>query len=330
MRIFVLLLGLLLIALPASALPVIGVELYRSDDTFVSSMCGEMVQAAEGRAELDVTDGKNDQAIQNDLISRHVARRVDALAINPVDPTASSILLEKAQTAGIPVVFFNCEPDAADMPESGWYYVGARAEQSGTMQGELMAAYFISNPGADLDGDGVIRCVMLTGEAFHLDAPLRTEYSLKAFKAAGFKVSLVASESANWQRGEARDIMTGWLASYDGIEAVFANNDDMALGAIDALKAAGYFSGGRTMPVVGVDATEPALEALREGSLLGTVLNDAANQGKAVVNLSLALARGETPNQENVGYPVSSGRYVWIPYRKVTPESLRVPGPKLP
>jgi methyl-galactoside transport system substrate-binding protein len=213
-----------------------------------------MERVAAGRVTLDVSDGQNDQTVQNDLIGRHVAQGVDVLAVNPVDPTASSIILEKAAASGIPVVFFNREPDAADMPSSGWYYVGAPAEESGAMAGELMADYFKRNPGADRDGDGIIQYVLLEGQSGHQDAALRSEYCVKVFKSAGFRVSLIASERANWQRSEAKVIMTEWLAAYDDIEAVFANDDDMALGAIDALKAAGYFTSGKFMPVVGVDA----------------------------------------------------------------------------
>lgn len=319
-RLFALILAALTLSAPAAAEAVIGVEIYRSDDTFMSEMLQAMESYAAGRAVLAVTDGKNDQTVQNDWICRHVAEGVDVLAINPVDPTASSILLEKARAAGIPVVFFNREPDAADMPEDGWYYVGAPAEQSGVMAGELMADYFRRNPGADRNGDGVIQYALLKGQAGHQDAALRSEHFVKAFQNAGFRLSLVASERANWQRDEARHIMTEWLAYYDCIEAVFANDDDMALGAIDALKAAGYFAGGKFLPVVGVDATAAGLEAIREGTLMGTVRNDAVSKARAVVNLSLALARGETPTEENVGCPITDGRYVWIPYEKVTPE----------
>ena len=256
MRIFALVLAALILAAGAASAAVIGVEIYRSDDTFMSDMREAMEEAASGRATLYFSDGKNDQAVQNDWVSHHVAEGVDALAVNTVDPTASSIILEKAASSGIPVVFFNCEPDAADMPDTGWYYVGAPAEQSGAMEGEMMADYFTRNPAADLNGDGIVQYVLLEGQSGHQDAVLRSEYCIKAFKSAGFKVELIASDRANWQRSEAKDIMTEWLASYDGIEAVFSNDDDMALGAIDALKAAGYFAGGKFMPVVGVDATE--------------------------------------------------------------------------
>lgn len=320
MRFFALVLAALILLAPAAAAVAIGVEIYRSDDTFLSVMREAMEESAAGRATLEVTDGKNDQTVQNDWICRHAAQHVDVLAINPVDPAASSILLEKARAAGIPVVFFNREPDAADMPDDGWYYVGAPAEQSGIMAGELMADYFRRNPGADRNGDGVIQYVLLEGQSGHQDAALRSEHCVKAFMNAGFKVSLIASERANWQRSEARTIMAEWLASCDGIEAVFANDDDMALGAVDALKAAGYFAGGKFLPVVGVDATAAGLEAVRAGTLIGTVRNDAVSQSRAIVNLSLALARGETPTAENVGYPVADGKYIWIPYEKVTME----------
>ncbi len=97
-----------------------------------------------------------------------------------------------------------------------------------------------------------------------------------------------------WDRPKAQEKMAAWLTAYAGqIEVVFANNDDMALGAIEALKAAGYFKGGKYMPVVGVDATPPALDALEQGTLLGTVLNDAKNQGKATFDLADSLAAGK-------------------------------------
>jgi methyl-galactoside transport system substrate-binding protein len=126
-----------------------------------------------------------------------------------------------------------------------------------------------------------------------------------------------------WDRVKGQEKMAAFLAAHgDKIEVVFANNDDMALGAIEALKAAGYFKDGKFMPVVGVDATAPALKALEEGTLLGTVLNDAKNQGKATFNLALVLAKGETPNKDNAGYEITDGKYVWVPYKKITKDNM--------
>jgi methyl-galactoside transport system substrate-binding protein len=102
----------------------------------------------------------------------------------------------------------------------------------------------------------------------------------------------------------------------DRIEAVLCNNDDMALGVIESLRNAGFFTGDKYLPVVGVDATAPALQALSEGTLLGTVLNDAQNQGKATYDVAYALASGA--DVAATGWNLTNGKYVWVPYQKVT------------
>ena len=253
-----------------------------------------------------------------------ITKRMNALAINPVDRTAAGVIIDKAKAENIPVVFFNREPLPEDMQK--WdkvYYVGARAEESGTMSGQIIVDFWKSHPEADKNGDGVLQYVMLKGEPGHQDAELRTEFSIKAVTDAGIKVEKLAEDTGLWDRVRGQEKMAAFLAAHgDKIEAVFGNNDDMALGAIEALKAAGYFSDGKFMPVVGVDATAPAIQALEDKTLLGTVLNDAVNQGVATFNLSYILAKGETPTEENSGYVISDGKYVWVPYRKVTLENV--------
>lgn len=205
------------------------------------------------------------------------------------------------------------------------WYVGAKAEQSGTQSGQIIADYFEANPAADKNGDGVIQYVMLQGEPGHQDATLRTEYSIKAIEEAGFKTEKLAADTAMWDKAKATDLMKSFLTGQgvDKIEAVIANNDDMALGAIEALKAEGYNTGdsAKFVPVVGVDATAPALEAMKDGSLLGTVLNDAVNQGTATINVANAAMNGKEITEANVGYPVTDGKYIWIDYVKVTKDN---------
>jgi len=170
----------------------------------------------------------------------------------------------------------------------------------------------------------VLQYVMLKGEPGHQDAELRTEYSIKNLQDNGIKVQKLAEDTGMWDRVKGQEKMAAFIASQgDKIEAVFANNDDMALGAIEALKAAGYFKDGKFMPVVGVDATAPALQALEEGTLLGTVLNDAVNQGRATFMLSYDLARGINPTSDSIGYKITDGKYVWVPYQKVTKENYK-------
>lgn len=307
----------------------IGVALYKFDDTFISTVRDAIDEVAEEKMSetgekitLNYQDGQGQQATQNDQIDTFITQGYDVLAVNMVDRTAASVVIDKAKEAGIPVVFFNREPVEEDM--AAWdklFYVGAKAEESGTMQGEVIAKYWEENPEADRNGDQVLQYVMLEGEPGHQDAILRTEYSIKALEEAGIKTEELASDTANWQRAEGQEKMAAWISAFgDKIEAVFANNDDMALGAIEALKADGYFTGDKYIPVVGVDATAPALDSLAEDELHATILNDAKGQGKAVFDMAYALAKGEDPKDVVDG--ITDEKYLWVPYQPVTKENM--------
>jgi methyl-galactoside transport system substrate-binding protein len=310
----------------ASGKSTIGVAMQRYDDTFLTGVRNAITKAAEGKGTLDIVDSQNSQPNQNDKVDLFITKKVNALAINPVDRTAAGIILGKAMQANTPVVFFNREPMPDDMKK--WdkvYYVGAKADESGTMEGQILVDYWKAHPEADKNKDGTMQYAMLQGEPGHQDAELRTKYSIKAIEDAGIKTQKLAQDTAMWERVKGQEKMAAFLsANGDKIEAVIANNDDMALGAIEALKAAGYNKGdtAKYIPVVGVDATAPSLKALEEGTLLGTVLNDAKNQGQATFNLANVLGQGQTPSKENTGYDIADGKYVWVPYKKMTKDNM--------
>jgi methyl-galactoside transport system substrate-binding protein len=320
---FVLLAGVLVQGAAKSI--TIGCAIYKFDDTFMTGVRNAILTAAGKNAKnVDIVDSQNSQPTQNDKVDLFITKKVNAMAINPVDRTAASVIIDKAKKANIPVVFFNREPLPEDMKK--WnkvYYVGAKAEESGTISGQLVVDYWKAHPEADKNKDRVIQYVMLKGEPGHQDAELRTKYSIKAIENAGLKVQKLAEDTAMWDRVKGQEKMAAFLASHgDKIEVVLANNDDMALGAIEALKAAGYFKGGKYMPVVGVDATAPALKALQDGTMLGTVLNDAKNQGKATFKVANALAKGRTPSKTTTGYQITDRKYVWIAYKKITKANM--------
>ena len=143
---------------------------------------------------------------------------------------------------------------------------------------------------------------------------------MKALRDAGIEPVEIASAIADWDKQQAMKLMNGFITSIglENIEAVIANNDEMALGAVEALKANGYNKGdpARCIPVVGIDANASALEAMDRGELLGTVLNDADNQGSAAVRLAVFLASGQ--DVSTIGFQITDGKYIWIPYQKVT------------
>ena len=315
----------LVLSVAAASATTIGVSIRKYDDTFLTEMRNYIAdKAAEIGVEVDVTDSKADQTTQNNNIDLYLTKGYEALAVNMQERSAADVVIQKANLDNVPVVFFNTEPFAEALALSDKvYYIGAKAEESGTMQGVALAAYWDAHPEADLNGDGIIQYVMITGEPGHQDAELRTEYSIKYLTDNGYKVECLAQDTAMWDRVKGQDKMATFLAAHpDKIEAVFANNDDMALGAIEALKAQGYFGeGGKYVPVMGVDATAVGKDAIKAGEMLATSLNDAKNQAYATIELAALLAKGEAPTAENFNYTVD-GKYVWIPYVAVNAENV--------
>ncbi len=306
----------------------IGVALYQQEDTFLSTVVQNLEQLARAEEQargikinLNVTDARGSQSAQNEQVDTFLQQGCDVICVNLVDRTAAAVIVDKAQAAGVPVIFFNREPVEEDLER--WEkacYVGTPAEEAGRLQGGIVLDAWKKDPAAlDKNGDGILQYVMLEGEPGHQDALLRTEYSVKTLMTAGVTTEKLDNYNADWQRGLATVRMQQWLEEFgERIELVFANNDDMALGTIDACLEAGMTR--EEMPfIVGVDATPPALEALEEGTLQGTVRNDAAGQAQGILNLTCALLDGQDP-VKTVG--LEDGHYLWLTYTTVTRENL--------
>lgn len=307
----------------------VGVALYLQEDTFLSTVMQNLQQLALTREtelgvkiNLNITDARSSQASQNEQVDQFLQQGCDVICVNLVDRTAAAVIVDKAQAAGVPIVFFNRQPVEEDLAR--WdqaYYVGSKADRAGILQGRIVLDAWEKDPAAlDRNGDGVLQYVMLEGEPGHQDALLRTEYCVKTLSDAGVAVEKLASDNADWVRGQAMLQMQQWLETFgDEMEVVFANNDDMALGAIYACLSNGMKEA--ELPfIVGVDATPPALEAVAAGTLKGTVQNDAAGQAESILDLCCALARGVDPSS---AVALEDGKYVWLEYTAVTSENLK-------
>ena len=304
----------------------IGVATYRSDDTFITALCDDLERVSKQMESetgkkiiLNIADGKNSQSNQNDQVDNFISRSYDVICVNMVDRTVAAVIIDKAKRADIPVVFFNREPVEEDIRM--WdraYYVGTDAKESGIMQGQIILNALKKDAGIDKNGDGKLQYVMLEGEQAHQDSLIRTEYSVKTITAGGVQMEKLANDTANWQRSPGTAKMTSWLDQFgDEIEVVLSNNDDMALGAIDALKAQDMLENGPV--VVGVDGTLAALEAIQNGEMLGSVVNDAQLQAQAMLDIACALTEGSDPQQVVEGM---NGQYVRAPHRIVTKENV--------
>jgi methyl-galactoside transport system substrate-binding protein len=252
-----------------------------------------------------------------------ISKGVKSLAINLVDPQAAPTIISKAEQAGLPVIFFNKEPDASVLKsyDKAWY-VGTASAEAGIIQGEMIADMWKANPDWDRNGDGVLNYVLLKGEPGHPDAEARTKYAVQMVTEAGIKVNELELQTGMWDSVKGKELMDAWIAKHgDEIEFVIANNDGMALGAIESLKGNGYFGDGTYMPVVGVDAIPDALQQIKDGFMAGTVLNDAKNQGKATFELANNVAMGKDP-LEGTEWELDGNKAVRVPYVAVTIDNI--------
>lgn len=311
----------------------IGMAIYSQDDTFIAAVTQEMEQLAreyedenDVKINLNLADGQSNQTIQLEQIDRFLDSGCDVLCVNIVDRTAAAVLIDKAAAAEIPVIFFNRQPVKEDLER--WekvYYVGPKGEESGIYQGEILLEKWEKEQSqVDRNGDNVLQYVVLEGEPGHQDTLLRGEYATKPLIENGVSLEKLASDTANWSRAQAASKMKQWYQKYgDSIEAVIANNDDMALGAIDAMQEMKV----SPLPmVVGVDGTAPALSALKQGTMIGTVQN-APDMPSVLLELSLALATGkEIPEK----IQVQDSHYIWLPYHKITSENVESQASPLP
>ena len=181
------------------------------------------------------------------------------------------------------------------------------------MQGEIAAEYINSHPEVDKNEDGKIQYVLLEGEAGHQDAISRTEYSVKTLMKSDVSLEKLSYQFADWNRGQAENRMNRLISQYGTeIELVLSNNDEMALGAVEAYRKVGYIR--KDWPVIfGIDGLEDALEAVKAGEMQGSIYNDRVDQAKEMAKMAVTLFEGKDLDQESL----KDGRYYFSEYKKV-------------
>lgn len=275
----------------------IGVCIYQFDDNFMT-LYREEIQSYFSSLETDtvkydvtVVDGKNEMATQTEQVDTFIAQGVDVLIVNLVQSSSAATITQKAEAANIPVVYINREPTEDDMKQwSEICYVGADARQSGTFQGEIVAE--LADKG-DANGDGKVSYVMIMGDPENVDAQYRTEFSIKALEDAGIEVEKLFEQRGDWDQTKGQELAANALAQFgDQIDVIFCNNDGMALGAYQAIVAAGR-KVNEDIYLLGVDALDECVEMVENGEMTGTVLNDHMGQSHAAVDAAVRYMNGE-------------------------------------
>lgn len=294
------------VASPKKNVIKIGLCLYRFDDTFISNVRQEIEEYVKEyekehdiRINLEVVDARDNQNTQNHQVERFVSLDYDVLLINVVDRFAASNMIETAVGANIPIVFFNRKPVDDDLNRAdNIYYVGAGPKAAGIEQAKIIINAYNENPHSiDIDGDGVINYVLLEGEPSHQDSLVRTEWVIKTLQENNIPINKLSGAIGNWERAQGSALMEDFLNKYSNIDLVISNNDDMGLGAIDAIERANNITG---IKVVGIDGTKEALEAINEGKLLGTIESDKKEYAKAVVEIAMhSIGKSDLPDDVN-------------------------------
>lgn len=301
------------------------------DDQFQSGFRIIMGNEEEniGGIKLDMQDAENQVSVANNKLDMALTKGTDIVAICASDRESTAEMAQKCDAENVPAVFFNMQPMDETMEEyDNIWYVGAEASESGTMCAQALINYWNENKDiADKNGDGKLQLCILQGEIGQQDVVLRTQAYKDALDAAGIEYEILAEDTANWDQAQALDKMNTWITAYgiDGIEGVLCNNDGMAMGALQAALNNGYNKGeaDKFVPIVGIDANMDALEAMKSGGLLGTVLNDRKSQSIAIMNVLKAVAKGEDFTAEDLGVDCTvDGKYVWVPYVIVDESNL--------
>jgi methyl-galactoside transport system substrate-binding protein len=303
----------------SAAAPNIGVLIYKYDDTYISTVRNALTKALDGKAAITMQDGKGDQATQNDQLDVMISKKMNGLIVNMVDAQAAAGVLEKIKAAGIPVVFFNREPNLDVLKTyDKAVFVGTNAADAGRMQGDIIKQIWEGSKAVDLNGDGKFQYVMFKGEPDNPEAIARTEFSVKQAVEKGVVMEQIGQTFVcNWDTALAQQAMESALAANEGkIELVIANNDSMAMGAIAALSNVGYNieGGGKFIPVIGVDATDQAIDAIGKGIMSATVKQDGEAMGQAVSTIILNMIAGKAPLDGTSYQYDDSGIAVRIPY----------------
>ena len=284
----------------------IGVSMALFDDNFLTVLRNGMIAQGEAAGvNLQVEDAQNDVAKQLDQINNFIASGVQAIIVNPVDTSATQAMSDAAAAAGVPLVYVNRQPINVDTLPDNQAFVASNEVDSGTLETIAMCDNWAA------EGKTEVNVYVTQGELSNQAAVQRTQDIYDVIEAGKCKVTInvIDQQTANWSRDQAQSLMTNWLSTGAAFDGVIANNDEMAIGAIQAMKASGIDMA--TVQVGGIDATQDALAAMQAGDLDVTVFQDAAGQGAGALEAAIKLSKGEAVEQK-----------VYIPFQLVTPANV--------
>jgi inositol transport system substrate-binding protein len=290
----------------AMAAESVGVSMAKFDDNFLTVLRNGIQKYADDNGiGVQIEDAQNDVAKQLDQINNFIASGVSAIIVNPVDTSATQAMSDAAAAANVPLVYVNRQPVNIDTLPDNQAFVASNEVDSGTLETKEVCRLLKEA------GKTEANAYVIMGELSNQAAVQRTQdiHDVIDGPDCGVKINILDKQTSNWNRDEAQNLMTNWLSTGAAFDAVIANNDESAIGAIQALKAANVDMA--SVIVGGVDATQDALVAMQAGELDVTVFQNAAAQGSGSLDAAVKLAKGEAVEQK-----------VWVPFELVTPANI--------
>jgi inositol transport system substrate-binding protein len=270
------------------------------NDTFQGYIMDEFKGYFADKSEftLEFQDAQEDVVKQQDQVNNLISKGAKALVVVPVNTSAMAPITKAAQDAKIPLVYVNRNPFGEGSLPANVFYVGSQEIVAGTLQMEAM--------GKLLNGQGGV-CILM-GKLDNEGAILRTQGNEDVIKAKFPDIKVLAKETGNWQRDQGMSLTENWITTYgNNLKGILGNNDEMALGAVEAIRAANRTD----VVVIGVDAIPDALTAVENGSLAATVLQDAKGQGRGAAEAAHKALSGQS--QDSVK---------WIPFVLIDKSNL--------
>jgi len=307
----------------------IGITMYDEYDPFTTAFANSIIDVAKKtgiergiNVSCELLFSGKSQLTQNEQVDDFINKGYDVICVNLVDRTDPTYIIEKAKNNDIPIIFINRELVNEDLER--WdklFYVGAKPEESGSFQAEIVTDILTDTDGFkkyDFNSDGIIQYVMLEGEAGHQDAMVRTKVSVEEIQKSGIRMEKLSDKIVNWNREQSKTKMLSILASEDNaIELVLANDDNIALGALDAFKDMNI----ENIPlIVGVNGAKEVIEDIMLGKIQGTVYNDCSKMGEMAARMAISL--GVDGNLPEDIVPLN-GKYIYVPYEKIDKDNAK-------
>ena len=289
-----------LLAASTSYAGTIGISI-ASNDTWLAVMVDAMkTEAAKTSQPLQIEFADQDVTKQISQVQNFIADKADAIIVNVVDSTASPEITKMAAEAGIPLIYVNNTPSDLDKLGPKAAFIGSQESEAGTLETQEVCRILKEKGKTDDAGILIIQGVLASHAA---QARTKAVHDVVATEDCKF-LKIIDEQTASWDPVKAQDLMTNWITAGYKPAAVIANNDEMAIGAINSLKAAGYSMD--DIVVAGIDATREAKNFVKSGDLDVTVFQDAVGQGAGAVDAAVKFAKGE-----EVKSPI------WIPFELV-------------